>query len=701
MPGPLSVILLWHLHQPLYKDLVSGAYRLPWARLHGVGAYTTMAMVAAELPELPVTFNLVPSLLLQIEDYASGSGSDPWLELALKPAEELTPDEGRRLVRSFFLARPETMIFPHPRYRQLWQLRDSALRDATEARWPQSQLRDLQVWFHLAWTSPLIRAQHPVARALVAKGEGFSEADKLALLTLHRELLGGLAARYRDLQDRGCAELSTSPFYHPILPLLCDLAVAREADPTAPPAEAFAHPEDAREQIVRAIAFHADRFGRTPEGLWPSEGSVSEAVLRLTEESGLRWIATDEVLLWRSLERSGQPAPGWLCPAVWEGAPQVAVFFRQHDLSDRIGFRYSRLPTEAAVGDLLGALHAIRNGLPARAEDAVVMVALDGENAWESYPEQGVPFLRALYRALTTDPNLRLVTPRQRCAQRPPGLRLHRLHPGSWIDGTFRIWAGHAEDLAAWRLVSRARAALTCTSPSAQPDQLETAWQALFAAEGSDWNWWYGTDHTSGMDDVFDVLFRGHVATVYVKLGLDVPPDVLTPIASGSREQLFHLPPVASLDPCLDGRVTNFFEWQNAGMFVPRQGALEAAVAPITRLFYGFSLEGLCLRLDPDPRSWPLAEGRLTVECPERPDAVWSVSLDPGSRDVETGAGRIRVSVGAIAELLIPTDLRAHAEAGQAPIVLTVSAGESAIQRIPAAGWLWLRRPSELEEAAW
>ena len=226
MPDPLPLIFLCHLHQPLYKDPLTGASRLPWVRLHGVGAYTTMAMLAAEFPELPVTFNLVPSLLLQIQDYASGGVSDPWLDLARKPAEELTPGEGDALLRSFFLARPETMIVPYPRYRQLWQLRGTAGHEPAAARWTPSQLRDLQVWFHLAWTSPLVRAQDPVARELVAKGEGFSEADKLALLALHRELLGALVGRYRQLQDQGCVELCTSPFYHPILPLLCDLAVA-------------------------------------------------------------------------------------------------------------------------------------------------------------------------------------------------------------------------------------------------------------------------------------------------------------------------------------------------------------------------------------------------------------------------------------------------------------------------------------------
>lgn len=692
MPGSLPLILLWHFHQPLYKDPLTGVSRLPWVRLHGVGAYTTMAMLAAEFSELPVTFNLVPSLLLQIEDYASGRGSDPWLDLALKPAEELTPAERDALLRSFFLASPETMIFPHPRYRQLWQLRGIAPQAA--AGWTPSQLRDLQVWFHLAWTSPLVRTQDPVASELVAKGEGFSEEDKHALLALHRALLGALVSRYRQLQDSGCVELSTSPFYHPILPLLCDLAVAREADPAAPTAESFAYPEDAREQITRALRFHQERFGRRPEGLWPSEGGVSEAVLRLAEEAELRWLATDEVVLRRSLERSGRPAPAWPCPAIWEGAPEVALFFRQHDLSDWIGFRYARLPAAQAVADLVEALHAICRGLPSEARDAVVTLALDGENPWESYPEQGVEFLRTLYRTLAHDPELRPLTPRQFLSNSPPTLRLFHLSPGSWIDGTFRIWAGHSEDLAAWRLLGRARAAVGRADPATvQPGPLEAAWEALFAAEGSDWTWWYGEDHTSGMDEVFDELFRRYVRAVYVLLGHEVPPEVLEPISQKKKLQFEHLPPSGVLEPVLDGRVSHFFEWQNAGVIVPRQGAMDTTPGPIRRLLYGFTPRDLCLRLDPDPAQWPLAHGFLILERPSMTQSLCRVPLIPGTRQFQAPLGIIELGVGEVVELLLPEKLLGPVSQGRIALALTVTVGGREVQRIPDSGWLSLERP--------
>lgn len=701
MSRPLPVVLLWHLHQPLYKDPAAGRCLLPWARLHGVNAYTTMAILADEFAELPLTFNLVPCLLLQIQEYATGAVSDPWLEAALRPADELEQDQRCFLLRWFFLGRPEAMILPHPRYRELWQLRGSDIREEALVRaalgWTSAQLRDLQVWFHLAWTSPLLRERDPALRALVQKGSGYTEEEKSALLAIHRTALGALAGRYRRLQETGAAEISTSPFYHPILPLLCDLAAAREADPSVSlPAEPFAHPEDARTQIERAIAFHSRCFGQRPLGLWPSEGSVSEPVLRLVSEAGIQWIATDDGILHRSLARSNLPPPTYHQVAVWRECADLAIFFRHHELSDRIGFRYAALSPEAAVADLVGALRRIHETIPADGSGAVLTIALDGENPWESYPGQGVPFLRSLYTALLTDPVLAPVTPARFLQENPSRRTLERLVPGSWIDGTFRICAGHPEDHRAWELLARARHALV--QAQAQPDgpspeAIQAAWEALYAAEGSDWTWWYGEEHTSGTDELFDRLFRGYLQAIYRSLNLQVPDEVLPSISQNERDFSDYVEQSALVRPTVDGRITHFFEWQGAGIVTPKGGALGLGPGPIRRLLCGFDTGGLWLRLDPHPSRWPLVGAELSIEVTIGPRRLtWAVRLDEGLHHHEAGAFQIDAGVQAIVELRIAGEILLGDEAKTLALRVTVNQRGTKLQSIPEVGTLRITR---------
>ncbi|MBI5379672.1 MAG: glycoside hydrolase, partial [Nitrospirae bacterium] len=262
---PLYLAFLWHMHQPLYKDLRTGAYTLPWVRLHGTKDYFDMAAVLEGFPELRQTFNLVPSLLDQIEDCAAGA-IDPFLELTLRSAADLTTEEKLFLIEHFFMAHPETMILVHPRYRELLHKRGD-LYGPEEVRqavryFSIADYRDLQVWFNLAWFDPLFQEQDPLIRELIGKGRGFTEEEKALLAVKQREVLAGIVPLYRRLQEQGQIELTTSPYYHPILPLLCDTEVARVSLPSVPLPSRFRHPEDAEAQIRRAVDSHTRRFGR-------------------------------------------------------------------------------------------------------------------------------------------------------------------------------------------------------------------------------------------------------------------------------------------------------------------------------------------------------------------------------------------------------------------------------------------------------
>jgi alpha-amylase/alpha-mannosidase (GH57 family) len=349
------VAILWHMHQPFYEDLVTREHIMPWVRLHALKDYYGMVALLREFPSIRATFNLVPSLLVQLEAFAADRARDRYLELGLKPAEQLTVADAEFIVANFFHAQRQRMIDVYPRYAELLERRASA------ARFTIDQLRDLQVWQKLAWIDPFYLSGDERVRRLVSKGRGFDEEDKTLLRTVELELLNRVIPEYRDAATRGQIEIATSPFYHPILPLLCDTDVYHRTHPGSPlPRRRFHHPEDAEAQLVRAADCHERLFGRRPVGLWPSEGSVSDAMVPLVSRAGFSWMATDEQILARSLGLTfsrdpyghvEQPELLYRPYTVQVGGSSVSCVFRDHVLSDRIGFVYAGWAPDAAADD--------------------------------------------------------------------------------------------------------------------------------------------------------------------------------------------------------------------------------------------------------------------------------------------------------------------------------------------------------------
>ncbi|MEK7879670.1 MAG: hypothetical protein AAB285_07395, partial [candidate division NC10 bacterium] len=367
-----------------------------------------------------------------------------------------------------------------------------------------------------------------------------------------------------------------------------------------------------------------------------------------------------------------------------------------------IGFRYAALAPKAAVDDLVGELRRIQQTLPAEGSGAVLTIALDGENPWESYPGQGVPFLRSLYTALLTDPVLAPVTPARFLQDHPSRRTLERLVPGSWIDGTFGIWAGHPEDHKAWELLARARHALIqaqARPDGSSPEAIEAAWEALYAAEGSDWTWWYGEEHTSGTDELFDRLFRGYLQAIYRSLNLQVPDEVLPSISQNERDFSDYVEQSALVRPTVDGRITHFFEWQGAGIVTPKGGALGLGPGPIRRLLCGFDTGGLWLRLDPHPSRWPLVGAELSIEVTIGPRRLtWTVGLDEGLHHHEAGAFQIDVGVQAIVEVGITGEILLGEEAKTLALRVTVNQRGTKLQSIPEVGTLRITQWSGTSE---
>ncbi len=605
---PLYISFLWHMHQPYYKDPFTGLYRLPWVRLHGTKDYLDMVDILSDFPDVKQTFNFTPSLLEQIIDYSDHQARDQYLVVSLKRASDLDIQERMFILQNFFLANWDHMIKPFPRYYELLRKRGFRLISSELKRmatyFSVQEFLDLQVLFNLCWVDPAHRKKDPLLDELVRKGREFTEEEKTLLLEKQLELLRRIIPRYREMAAEGRIELSVSPFYHPILPLLCDTNVAKIALPDIRlPKKRFAHPEDAQRQIRMGIEYFEQVFGQRPAGLWPSEGSVSEEVLRIIAGEGIRWIATDEDILSISLGKPLRDASrnvidsrSLYSPHQFEG---VSIVFRDHALSDLIGFEYARWDSRKAAEDLIAKLLHIWRSVPGD-RPYLVSIILDGENAWEYYANDGHDFLRFLYEGISKEHRLKTVTVSDFLGSGYPGSPLPRIHAGSWIYANFAVWIGHEEDNTAWDYLAETRGDLARFQATHPNDDLSRAWKALYIAEGSDWNWWYGDEHSTENQKDFDELFRLHLMKVYREIGKEIPPHLFSPVLREDRSITPSVTIRGFIDPKIDGIVTSYYEWYQAASIDIRKagGSMHKAESVLSTLYYGFNKESLFLRVD-------------------------------------------------------------------------------------------------------
>ncbi|MRR54427.1 MAG: glycoside hydrolase [Deltaproteobacteria bacterium] len=618
MTAPLQVAFIWHMHQPDYKDPLTGHYLLPWTYLHAVKDYFDMAALVDETEGARAVFNLVPSLLEQLRDYAEGTAVDPFLTHGRLDPDEMTLENRRFILDNFFSANRERMIEPHSRYLELLYLFGNGSRNGKSDRLRSlgsQEILDLQVWFFLSWTGEMARRRWPELQELIRKGRNFSAHDKERLFGIQQEIIRAIIPLYGKLHREGKAELTVSPYYHPILPLLCDSGIARKAMPKVNlPQTRFRHPEDARAQVAMGIEYFTRIFGFAPKGMWPSEGSISDEALTIMAELGISWAASDEGVLAATLaEGLGERKQNLYRPYTFSrNGNDLALLFRDHRLSDRIGFAYSRWEQERAAEDFVARLEEVRKSSVGR--DALVTIILDGENAWEYYPENGYHFLSALYRKIVERPGLRLTTPSEALERFSDRQLLDHIHPGSWINANYGIWIGHPEENSAWEQLEQARRTAVLSNPevaalmsgavlpSADPTGEAKASQVcrrLFAAEGSDWFWWYGDDHFSPHSNYFDNLFRNNLMQVYRLLELPVPRNLFEPIKKVTPAGLVRLP-TTLITPAINGLVDGYFEWLGAGLYdLSRQSsAMHEAESLLLCFFYGYDRNFFYIRAD-------------------------------------------------------------------------------------------------------
>ena len=622
----IHLVIVWHMHQPAYRDPSNGRYVLPWTRLHALKDYWGMVRVLDAFPGVHATFNVVPSLGAQLEEYASGKFDEPWFSTAFTPFDNLTTHDREEILQRAFQVNRERLMARWPRFVELHDWAQASGSERVLQTFSERDWRDLQVLSQLAWMDEEYLAADPVVSRLAAKGSDFTELDKLDLRAKQLELLARVLPEYRRASAAGQIEISATPYYHPILPLLCDTDIARVSSPSTPAfVPAFRHPEDAREQLLRARKYHERVFGRAPDGLWPSEGSVSDQTLALAAEAGFKWFATDEGVLGHTLHLGfGRDAAGVPDNAARLYSPlrfqiaggEITGLFRDHYLSDLVGFVYSRMDSDAAAEDLHRRIRAIGERVEI-GRPLTVSLILDGENAWEYYPGNGREFLRQFYRRIESDPDIRAMTASEAIAAAGEIPENGGIFPASWINANFDIWIGSAEDITAWRHLREARdfyaseveRAARGDARAVGPEQLAASYDALLAAEGSDWCWWYGPEHSSVNDAEFDAFYRQLLTEVYLAVGVDAP-DVLAEPIKFVLERAVVVPPTAYLKVSVDGRETTYFEWLGAGLYSAdrRLSAMHARAYLLHEFRYGFDDGHFFLRIDTAPGA--LAEMR-------------------------------------------------------------------------------------------
>lgn len=688
--GTLRLIFLWHMHQPFYKDLVTGEYRLPWVRMHALKDYYGMVKLLDEFPDVHQNFNLVPSLIAQIQDYARGTFRDPFYEVVAKPAQELTAAEKRFSLQYLFQAHTTRMIGRYPRYKQLFERVNSAGPDPTLAEhiFSTQDYADLQVLSQLAWFDEYYLAE-PEIQELVKKGSGFSVQDQKVMLRWQSRIMNSVLPAYAAAAKKGSVELSTTPYYHPILPLLCDTNAGAESSPGLPlPSTRFRHPDDAREQMARAVELHKDTFGVKPRGAWPSEGSVSDDAVAVAASVGIEWMATDEGVLGRSLGTSfDRDGNGALAPGAAAKLYNIYKYesdhfamnmvFRDHRLSDLIGFVYAGMPAADAAAHLVGSLKAEAAPVLNSGRDAVLSIILDGENAWENFEHSGREFLRRLYDQIQRDPQIESVSIAEAIDRTKPETfgRLKGLVPGSWINANFNVWIGAPEDNRAWEYLNEAREFYDENARTAREEKREIAYEELLIAEGSDWNWWYGPEHHSANDRDFDELYRKHLSNVYSSLGAVPPDDLARPIAGGVAKPTLTLQS-AYVRPHIDGYASSYFEWMGAAMYTSdrRTGSMHGKQFLLDAIYSGIDEEYVYGRMDfsgPIPSDELLIlvncaverhgerVRRVRIEAVARQGKLekWSL-LDPENGEFsESAAQGATVALGHIFEFKLPLKL--------------------------------------------
>ncbi len=568
MSNTMKLSFLWHMHQPDYRDS-GGIMKMPWVFLHTIKDYYDMPWLVAQFPNLRATFNITPSLIEQIKLYQEPLRYDYFLQLWSKHPYELPLAQKEWVIKICKSPNYETMIQPMLRYNELYHLESLN----------EQEFVDLEMQFMLSWCGNYLRQTNDVVKSMFLKRSGYTSFDKTVLLDTLTSFVGEVLPYYKKLLHEGIISVATTPYFHPILPLLIDIDNVTKANPHAKaPKNKLSFKQDALIHVRRAIALYKETFDTDPIGFWPAEGAVDEESVKIYKEEGIRWIATDEAILFKSLQNSSRENLYQLYKH-----NEVAIAFRDHGMSDLLGFDYRFKPSMEAVEHFIATIEPIA----IFDKDTTLFIILDGENAWEYYPQNAYPFFMQLYAKLS---NLSWCkTVRMDDLLHDEVTPLPTLATGSWIAGDFSTWSGHVEKNRAWELLFQTRRDVDNYTDVIPQESAKLIENHFLAAQCSDWFWWYGEDHFTEFAMEFDTLFRKHLINIYKLLNMQPPADLFEPIKRHQSSASFMLKPQAPIYPKIDGKISSFFEWIGCGIIDESRAfsTMDRARGPIQTIRYG------------------------------------------------------------------------------------------------------------------
>lgn len=603
----LSIAFFWHMHQPIYQLTPDSDYLMPWVRLHGVKDYLDMLLIMDNFSKLKLNFNLVPVLLDTLIEYGEKDYHDIHSRLTITKISELTNDDKEFILNNFFDLNYSSMIFPYERYNELYQKR-FAEEKADVSAFSEQEYSDIMAWFNLAWIDPMFKEIFPEVKNLFEKRENYTFKDRIEIIEIHRKIIRMIIPKYKEYWEKGRIEVTTSPYYHPIVPILLDMKSTQKNLSTVDTSLFdFNMIQDAKIQTQAAFERIEEIFGKRPKGIWPSEHSISPQTLEIFKEFGAQWTISDEGILTKSIDfdfirdfKGYLEDPYFLMKSYKYKTKhsEIQMIFRDSVIPNLISFEYANHEPKIAAADLYDRIKVIQNKLQSSPdENHLLTIALDGENCWENYADDGSGFLKAIYSLIEEDKTLETVLISDYLEKEKHSKELKKIYSGSWINRNFQLWIGEPVKNMAWSYLKQVKEDFTnFIQSNPEHKNIGFAHKELMVTQGSDWFWWYGEPNDSGQDHIFDYLFREHLKNVYRFLGMEVPTYLDYPLISVFTKPSRY--PQKKISPKIDGKAEiDDEEWLNAGCIDIPDGPILQENKLFDKICYGSDENNFYLRL--------------------------------------------------------------------------------------------------------